>query len=195
MTACFVLYVVEPQSCGVGGDGFMFVHTGARGRRLALDGSGALPLELTQDRLRDAGHEVVPARGGASVTTPGAVALLETALAGHGTISLADAVAPARRLRERLASRCAPPSRPPRSAAASPSHRIRCSARSTCPEGRRWPRGRQFATRGWRNAWTPSRRRGGRAVLGGPIGAAIAERVRADGGFLSEIDLARHRDP
>ena len=46
VTAALVLYVVEPQSCGIGGDGFIFVHDGG-GAPLALDGSGMVPARLT----------------------------------------------------------------------------------------------------------------------------------------------------
>ena len=191
VTACFVLYVVEPQSCGVGGDGFMFVHTG-QGAPVALDGSGALPLELTADRLRDAGLEAVPARGGASVTTPGAVALLETALAEHGTVSLADAVAPARRyasagfeVRSTLATNAA---RGGESLAADP-----VLGPLYVPGGTPVAEGSTVRNPQLAQCLDTIALQGSRAVLAGPIAEAIVERVRAGGGLLSEADLARHR--
>ena len=190
VTACFVLYVVEPQSCGVGGDGFMFVHAG-EGAPVALDGSGAVPLELTAERLRDAGHEVVPARGGASVTTPGAVALLETALAQYGTITLAEAVAPARHyaaagftVRSTLASTAA------RSGASVASDPV--LGPLYFPEGTPVAEGSTVRNPQLVDCIDAIASEGSRAVLGGPIGAAIVERVRQDGGFLSQTDLARH---
>ena len=190
VTACFVLYVVEPQSCGVGGDGFMFVHDG-QGPPTALDGSGAIPLELTTDRLRDAGHDAVPARGGASVTVPGAVALLETALSEHGTISLADAVAPARHyaaagfeVRATLASTAA---RSGASVAADP-----VLGPLYVPGGTPVAEGSVVRNPLLGDCLDAIASEGSRAVLGGPIGAAIVARVRQDGGFLSETDLARH---
>ena len=191
VTACFVLYVVEPQSCGVGGDGFMFVHDGT-GAPAALDGSGAVPLELTTDGLRQSGHDAVPARGGASVTPPGAVALLETALAGHGTISLADAVGPARQhaasgfeVRPTLASTAA------RSGASLASDPV--LGPLYVPEGTPVAEGALICNPRLAECLDVIASEGSRAVLGGPIGAAIVERVRSDGGFLSEIDMARHR--
>ncbi len=191
VTACFVLYVVEPQSCGVGGDGFMFVHDG-KGAPVALDGSGAVPLELTIEGLRESGHDAVPARGGASVTPPGAVALLETALAEHGTIRLADAVAPARayaasgfEVRPTLASTAA------RSGASLVSDPVLGSL--YVPGGTPVAEGSTVRNPRLAECLDVIASEGGRAVLGGPIGAAIVERVRQDGGFLSEVDMARHR--
>jgi gamma-glutamyltranspeptidase/glutathione hydrolase len=191
VTACFVLYVVEPQSCGVGGDGFMFVHDG-RGAPAALDGSGAVPLELTTEGLRQAGHDAVPARGGASVTPPGAAALLEAALSEHGTISLADAVAPARRyaasgfeVRPTLASTAA------RSGASLASDPVLGSL--YVPEGMPVAEGSMVRNPRLAECLDAVASEGSRAVLDGPIGAAIVERVRRDGGFLSETDMARHR--
>ena len=191
VTACFVLYVVEPQSCGVGGDGFMFVHDG-QGPPAALDGSGAIPLELTTDRLHDAGHAAVPARGGASVTAPGAVALLETALSEHGTISLADAVAPARHyaaagfeVRATLASTAA---RSGATLAADP-----VLGPLYVPDGTPVAEGSAIRNPQLGDCLDAIAAEGSRAVLGGAIGAAIVSRVRQDGGFLSETDMVRHQ--
>jgi gamma-glutamyltranspeptidase/glutathione hydrolase len=94
VTATFVLYVVEPQSCGVAGDAFAFV-AGPSLPPVAYDGSGALPAALTAERLAADGLEGVPPRGGRTATVPGAVDMLETLLAGHGSIGWADAIAPA----------------------------------------------------------------------------------------------------
>src|SRR5687767_9796538 len=89
VTAALVLYVVEPNTCGVGGDAFLMV--GGPGRDPdAIDGSGALPAALTPERLAADGLDAVPARGARSATVPGAIGLLETALARWGTRSLAE---------------------------------------------------------------------------------------------------------
>lgn len=94
VAATFVLFVVEPQSCGVAGDAFV-LFADASGPPVGYDGSGALPVGLTSERLRADGLDGVPPRGGRTATVPGAVDLLATALAGHGTMTLADAIAPA----------------------------------------------------------------------------------------------------
>ncbi|MCY3616224.1 MAG: gamma-glutamyltransferase [Acidimicrobiaceae bacterium] len=190
VTACFVLYVVEPQSCGVGGDGFMFVHDGD-GSPAALDGSGAVPLELTADRLRELGHEAVPARGGASVTTPGAVALLETALSEHGTIDLPDAVAPARQFaRDGFEVRATLASTATRSAQSLVSDPV--LGPLYIPGGAPVAEGSVVRNPALAECLVAIAAEGSQAVLAGPIGEAIVARVRQDGGLLSVADLARH---
>ena len=147
VTAAFVLYVVEPQSCGIGGDGFMFVHR-ARGAPHALGGSGSVPRGLTPSALAADGLDNVPARGAKTVTPPGAVRLLEDALDRYGTISLAAAIAPARDLAREgfsvrstlaVAARSAQknsPDVPP----------IRYSVRCTGPAATRSPKARPSST-------------------------------------------------
>lgn len=94
VTAAFVLYVVEPQSCGIGGDGFLFVHRGS-GPPAALGGSGSVPRGLTTEALLADGLTQVPARGGRATTPPGAVTLLEDTLIRDGTMSLAETMSQA----------------------------------------------------------------------------------------------------
>jgi gamma-glutamyltranspeptidase/glutathione hydrolase len=94
VAAALVLFVVEPQSCGPGGDGFLF-HVGTDGLPVAIDGSGALPLGLTEAALIDAGLDTVPARGALSATVPGALSLFEDGLHRFGSRSLTEVAAPA----------------------------------------------------------------------------------------------------
>ena len=97
VAAALVLYVVEPRHCGPGGDGFV-IHVAPGSDPAALDGSGELPRQLTDEALAAAGLATVPARGAASCTVPGALGLLEHALASFGTCALGDVVGPAVRL-------------------------------------------------------------------------------------------------
>ncbi|HEX6659567.1 MAG TPA: gamma-glutamyltransferase, partial [Ilumatobacter sp.] len=94
VAAALVLYVVEPQSCGLGGDAFL-IHVAPGSDPVARDGSGALPRALDDDALAAAGLDTIPARGGAAATVPGAIRLLEDALAEFGSRSLADVARPA----------------------------------------------------------------------------------------------------
>ncbi len=64
----------------------------------ALDGSGAVPAGLTQGALAADGLDGVPVRGGRAATVPGAVGLLDEALARYGTRTLRELVRPAIRL-------------------------------------------------------------------------------------------------
>jgi gamma-glutamyltranspeptidase / glutathione hydrolase len=64
------LTVVEPTSNGIGGDLFALVWDGTRLH--GLNASGRAPAALTVQRVRDAGHDTMPARGWLTVTVPGA---------------------------------------------------------------------------------------------------------------------------
>jgi gamma-glutamyltranspeptidase/glutathione hydrolase len=68
-----VLGVVEPQSCGLGGDLFA-IHWDARtGKLTAINASGWAPKALTIDVLKKLGHTTMPQDGVHSITVPGAV--------------------------------------------------------------------------------------------------------------------------
>jgi gamma-glutamyltranspeptidase/glutathione hydrolase len=94
VAAALVLFVVEPQSCGPGGDGFL-IHVGSDGSVVAVDGSGALPLGLTDEALAERGLDAVPPRGAITATVPGALSLFEYGVARFGSRSLADLAGPA----------------------------------------------------------------------------------------------------
>jgi gamma-glutamyltranspeptidase/glutathione hydrolase len=89
VAAALVLFVVEPQSCGPGGDGFL-IHVGTDGVPVAIDGSGAIPLGLTADALAKAGFDSVPARGAITATVPGATSLFEYGLEHFGSRTMAE---------------------------------------------------------------------------------------------------------
>ena len=50
VAAAFLLFVVEPHSCGVGGDAFVIAADG-NGPPSGLDGAGAIPRALTSVQL------------------------------------------------------------------------------------------------------------------------------------------------
>lgn len=94
VAAALVLYVVEPQSCGPGGDAFLLWCP--QGDAIeALDGSGDVPAGLTQEALAHAGFDTVPGRGAMSITVPGAVSLLGDAVTRFGTLPLSELAAAA----------------------------------------------------------------------------------------------------
>jgi gamma-glutamyltranspeptidase/glutathione hydrolase len=96
VTTVFALGVARPQSCGVGGGGFL-LYRRADGRVRGLDfretaGAQASPAMFTDPGLSKTftGHE--------TVGVPGVVAGMAAALRRYGTIRLATAIAPAERL-------------------------------------------------------------------------------------------------
>jgi gamma-glutamyltranspeptidase/glutathione hydrolase len=90
-----VLAVVRPHMNGVGGDAFGIFYDGATGDVVGMNGSGRAGALASPSLFAQAGHESIPGSGPLSVSLPGAVAAWDDALARFGTISLADALAPA----------------------------------------------------------------------------------------------------
>ena len=96
VTTAFALGVTRPQSCGVGGGGFL-VYRGASGETAALDFREMAPAAITPETFAGQGlHKTFT--GHTTVGVPGTVAGMQAALESYGTVSLADAIAPAEQL-------------------------------------------------------------------------------------------------
>jgi len=65
--------VVEPMSCGIGGDLFAILWHNDSQKLFGLNASGRSPKSLTLEMLRDKGLEKIPIRGPLSVSVPGCV--------------------------------------------------------------------------------------------------------------------------
>ena len=86
------LNVVEPLMSGIGGDGFIMVYQRESDRLEVCNGTGAAPYAADPSRFQSKG---IPMNGVLSASTPG---LLDAWLAAHaryGSLSLAQALAPA----------------------------------------------------------------------------------------------------
>jgi gamma-glutamyltranspeptidase/glutathione hydrolase len=68
-----VLGVVEPESCGIGGDLFAIYWEAKTGKLTAINASGWAPKALTIDVLKGLGMQKMPEEGIQSVTVPGCV--------------------------------------------------------------------------------------------------------------------------
>jgi gamma-glutamyltranspeptidase / glutathione hydrolase len=68
-----VLGLVEPMSCGIGGDLFAIYWDAKTGKLTGLNASGWAPRGLTIDYLKSEGHYAMPQSGIQSVTVPGCV--------------------------------------------------------------------------------------------------------------------------
>jgi gamma-glutamyltranspeptidase / glutathione hydrolase len=96
VTTAFALGITRPQSCGVGGGGFL-VYRGASGETAALDFRETAPAAITPETFAGQGlHKIFT--GHTTVGVPGTVAGMQAALESYGTIGLADAIAPAEQL-------------------------------------------------------------------------------------------------
>src|SRR3954453_15436950 len=96
VAATFALGVARPQSCGIGGGGFL-VYRGADGESAAPDFRETAPAAITPETF--AGQGLYKTfTGHTTVGVPGTVAGMQAALDRYGTIGLPEAIAPAERL-------------------------------------------------------------------------------------------------
>jgi gamma-glutamyltranspeptidase/glutathione hydrolase len=96
VSTVFALGVARPQSCGIGGGGFM-VYRDHTGSVATLDFRETAPAAIRNDTFTGSGlYQTFT--GHTTVGVPGVVAGMSAALARYGTISLRDAIAPAERL-------------------------------------------------------------------------------------------------
>lgn len=90
-----MLGVVEPMSCGIGGDLFVLYWDAKTEKLYGLNASGRSPLKLTAKTLLDAGHQSIPVDGPLSWSVPGCVDGWQTLLDRFGTRSLQELLEPA----------------------------------------------------------------------------------------------------
>ena len=92
------LNVVEPGSTGVGGDMFALIWKADEKRVLALNGSGRSPTGANPEDVRRKGYDAIPTDGpdaALAVSVPGTVDGWHTALETHGRMTLKEVLQPA----------------------------------------------------------------------------------------------------
>ncbi|MFQ5983939.1 MAG: gamma-glutamyltransferase [Alphaproteobacteria bacterium] len=99
ITTQLVLNLVEPQSSGIGGGGFLLHFDASTGRVTAYDGRETAPAAATPDLFLDADGNPLPfyeaVVGGRSVGVPGLIRMLEMAHRDHGRLPWSALLAPA----------------------------------------------------------------------------------------------------
>ncbi len=102
MAMLLALTVVEPQSSGIGGGGFLIHHDGRTGRVATIDGRETAPAAATPTRFLGADGKPLPFvqtfAGGLSVGVPGNVRLMALAHKQWGRLPWAKVFQPAIRL-------------------------------------------------------------------------------------------------
>ncbi|MCD6707688.1 MAG: gamma-glutamyltransferase [Thiobacillus sp.] len=99
----FALNVVEPQSSGIGGGGFMLVHLAKTGESFIVDSRERAPAAASADMFAPDGLPMqfpLASTSGLAVGVPGTLRGVDTALRRWGTFKLADTLAPAIELAE-----------------------------------------------------------------------------------------------
>lgn len=104
MAVMLALTVVEPQSSGIGGGGFLLHHDGKTGRITTIDGRETAPASARPDRFLNPDGTPMPfikaMPGGLSVGVPGNIALMAKAHERWGKLPWARLFVPAIRLAE-----------------------------------------------------------------------------------------------
>lgn len=90
-----VLGVVEPMSCGIGGDLFVIYWDAASRRMYGLNASGRSPFDLSRDVFAKQGLTEIPDKGPLAWSVPGCVAGWHDLLARFGSRPLAELLEPA----------------------------------------------------------------------------------------------------
>lgn len=103
VAVALALAVTLPRAGNLGGGGFMIVHDAASGETRAIDYREMAPSSATRDMYLDAegnADSTLSRFHGLAVGVPGTVAGMQLALESYGTMTLAEAAAPAIRLAE-----------------------------------------------------------------------------------------------
>ena len=95
VTMAAILAVVRPHMNSVGGDAFALFYDAESSSIQALNASGRAGVGATPEFFSSQSIDRMPGSGALSVTVPGAVSAWAGALERYGTISLAEALAPA----------------------------------------------------------------------------------------------------
>jgi gamma-glutamyltranspeptidase/glutathione hydrolase len=125
----YALNVVEPQSAGIGGGGFMMIHLAKTGQTLAIDSRERAPAGATRDMFVGVPNATLQ---GVAVGVPGMVRGTALALEQYGNLPLAQVLQPAIKLADEGFAAT------PRYAAVSCNARSQNSPESTayfCPNG------------------------------------------------------------
>ena len=187
------LNVVEPMSTGIGGDAFALVYDAASRSVSALNGSGRAPRAISAEVFAQRGLDHVPSDGMLPVTVPGTVDAWAALLKRHGTLSLAQVLAPA----IDYAEHGFPVSEIIAASWWRATTRLQAhpdSARTYLVNGRRAPRpGEIFRQPNLARTLRQIAEGGRDAFYNGPIALAIVRTSDQYGGFLSQEDFATHR--
>ncbi len=198
----FALAVVRPASCGLGGGGFMLIWNSERREAVALDYRERAPAQSVRELYgtgADTGHaEPRSVRGGLACGIPGTVAGLCQAAESYGSLPLAELLQPAIDLCEQGVAVDAHDLEVQATVLKKirgiPGYeqRFRLLLRGYLNNGRPWKPGDRF----YSPLGEVLRRiaaTGADGFYEGPVGLAIAEAVRNEGGVLTVEDLQSYR--
>jgi gamma-glutamyltranspeptidase/glutathione hydrolase len=192
----FALSVVEPMMVGPLGGGLMHIRL-ADGRHLILDGLSTAPAAATPDLFEPTGGDLPSARevkgrlnviGARAVAVPAALQAWCDALTWHGTMALADVMAPAIRL-ARGGFRVSPYLSDCIADMAADLATNRALSRRFLPDGAPLKPGARLVQPQAADTLAAIARDGAGLLHGGALGRQMVETLAADGGVMSLADL------
>ena len=89
-----MLGLVEPMSCGIGGDLFAMVWDTKEERLVGLNGSGRAPAAFTRSAMAERGLDRIPLRGPLAWTVPGCVDAWYTLHERYGRLPMQELLTP-----------------------------------------------------------------------------------------------------
>ena len=92
--------LIEPQSCGIGGEVPTLIYSAREGKTFAISGMGWSPKAFTIDWCRENGIDLIPGDGYLPACVPAVVGTWAAALARFGTLSFSDILQPTVELAE-----------------------------------------------------------------------------------------------
>lgn len=177
--------LTEPEMTGLGGDMFMLIYLAKTGEVKFINGTGVAPLSATVDFYKAKGG--LPSDGILSVSVPGAVAGAELAAKTYGTKPLAELLAPA----VELADKGFPITESLAGAIRGNGKKMSASAKEI------WYRGEtplgfgdRVVQKDLANTLREIGAKGGAAFYQGPIAEKFAAYMKAEGGLITQQDLA-----
>ncbi|MFV0420657.1 gamma-glutamyltransferase family protein, partial [Oleidesulfovibrio sp.] len=182
------LAVVEPCSTGLGGDAFALYYNAADGRVSALNGSGRSGAGHSMDAVYSAGFKEIPPRHGLAVTVPGACAAWCRLHEKFGRLDLAKILAPAIHLARKGFAVGPVTARLWSTEAALLQKSAGGSVFLT--QGRTPATGERMTNAPLADLLESIGRMGMRALYEGDAASALVKTLKAEGGVLTESDLA-----
>jgi gamma-glutamyltranspeptidase/glutathione hydrolase len=184
--------LMEPMSCGIGGDLFAIVWDQSGRRMHGLNASGPAPAAIDPDTLREQGMTTMPARGPLTWTVPGCVGGWFALHQRFGRLPVADLLAPSIRYAEEGFPVTEVIAAAWREGAAECGEQPGFGA-VYAPDGRVPGKGDIFTNGRLAATYRLLAERGPDGFTAGPAAAAMEEFSQRHGGFLRRADLAAFR--
>ncbi|HEX2691989.1 MAG TPA: gamma-glutamyltransferase family protein [Kofleriaceae bacterium] len=184
------LNVTEPTGTGIGGDCFALYYDAATRAVTALNGSGRAPARLTLELLHGQRIAALPPYHAHTVTVPGACAGWFDLVARHGTLPMAQILAPAIELAEAGFAVGAVTAH--LWAVGLERQKGAANLAELSIDGRAPRAGERFRNPGLARTLRAIAQGGPDAFYRGEIAAAIVAVIEASGGVMTAADLAAH---